>query len=86
MKTRIVQKKVNPMVAATSVTTQPVVDPPTAPDQEVDRYEAVRQYSLREILAVWAAAAVPMGAVRMGRRSLARRTSSGAMSRSRRRC
>jgi uncharacterized protein len=34
---------------------------PTAPDQEVDRYEAVRQYSLRGILAVWAAAAVPMG-------------------------
>jgi membrane protease YdiL (CAAX protease family) len=29
--------------------------------QEVDRYEGVRQYSLREILAVWAAAAVPMG-------------------------
>jgi hypothetical protein len=34
---------------------------PTAPDQEVDRYEAVRQYSLLKILAVWAAAAVPMG-------------------------
>ena len=34
---------------------------PTAPDEEVDRYEAVRQYSLLEILAVWAAAAVPMG-------------------------
>jgi uncharacterized protein len=61
MKTRIVQKKVNPMVTATSVTTQPVVEPPTAPDQEVDRYQAVRQYSLRAILAVWAAAAVPMG-------------------------
>jgi CAAX protease family protein len=27
----------------------------------VDRYEAVRQYSLGQILAVWAAAAVPMG-------------------------
>ena len=27
----------------------------------VDRYEAVRQYSLAQILAVWAAAAVPMG-------------------------
>ena len=77
MKSRIVQKKVNPMVAATSVTTQPVVDPPTAPDQEVDRYEAVRQYSLREILAVWAAAAVPMGASGMGRRSLARRPTRG---------
>jgi uncharacterized protein len=31
-----------------------------APDQ-ADRYEAVRQYSLVEILAVWAAAAIPMG-------------------------
>src|SRR5215207_2469967 len=30
-------------------------------DQEVDRYETVRQYSLAQILAVWAAAAVPMG-------------------------
>ena len=28
---------------------------------QVDRYEAVRQYSLAEILGVWAAAAVPMG-------------------------
>jgi hypothetical protein len=31
-----------------------------APDN-VDRHEAVRQYSLAQILAVWAAAAVPMG-------------------------
>ena len=31
-----------------------------SPDQEVDRYEAVRQYSILEILAVWAAAAAPM--------------------------
>jgi uncharacterized protein len=31
-----------------------------APDQ-VDRYAAVRQYSLAQILGVWAAAAVPMG-------------------------
>jgi uncharacterized protein len=30
-------------------------------DQEVDRYEAVRQYSLAQILAVWVAAAGPMG-------------------------
>lgn len=29
--------------------------------EEVDRYEAVRQYSLAQILGVWAAAAVPMG-------------------------
>jgi hypothetical protein len=34
---------------------------PTAPDQEVDRYGAVRQYTLLEIFAVWAGAAVPMG-------------------------
>src|SRR4029450_5235051 len=45
------RKEVRAMSAAT----------PTAPDQEVDRYEAVRQYSLLKILAVWAAAAVPMG-------------------------
>jgi membrane protease YdiL (CAAX protease family) len=31
------------------------------PPDQVDRYQAVRQYSLAEILAVWAAAAVPMG-------------------------
>jgi uncharacterized protein len=31
------------------------------PSQEDDRYRAVRQYSLAQILAVWAAAAVPMG-------------------------
>jgi membrane protease YdiL (CAAX protease family) len=31
------------------------------PPDQVDRYEAVRQYSLAEILGVWAAAAVPMG-------------------------
>src|SRR5512133_3542584 len=30
-------------------------------DRGADRYEAVRQYSLRQILGVWAAAAVPMG-------------------------
>ena len=29
--------------------------------EEVDRYEAVEQYSLAKILGVWAAAAVPMG-------------------------
>jgi uncharacterized protein len=34
---------------------------PTAPDQEVDRYAAVKQYSVRENLVVWAAAAIPMG-------------------------
>jgi CAAX protease family protein len=33
------------------------------PPNQIDRYQAVRQYSLGEILAVWAAAAVPMGAL-----------------------
>jgi uncharacterized protein len=32
-----------------------------APEHEDDRYAAVTQYSLAEILGVWAAAAVPMG-------------------------
>jgi CAAX protease family protein len=32
-----------------------------SPEPEGDRYAAVRQYSLAQILAVWAAAAVPMG-------------------------
>ena len=31
------------------------------PPNQVDRYAAVRQYSLAQILGVWAAAAVPMG-------------------------
>ena len=60
MKTRIVQKNVTPTSAPTSVTTQSV-DPPTARDQEVDRYQAVRQYSLKKIIGVWAASAIPMG-------------------------
>ena len=34
-----------------------------SPQQEDSRYAAVRQYSLAQILAVWAAAAVPMGAL-----------------------
>src|SRR5215203_6997251 len=33
------------------------------PEQEDSRYAAVRQYSLVQILAVWAAAALPMGAL-----------------------
>src|SRR5215218_7284966 len=32
-----------------------------SPEHRGDRYSAVRQYSLAQILAVWAAAAVPMG-------------------------
>jgi hypothetical protein len=30
-------------------------------DRDGERYAAVRQYSLGQILAIWAAAAVPMG-------------------------
>src|SRR5215208_742765 len=47
------------------------MSPPTIPrsprtlatpaDHNVDRYEAVKQYSLAKILGVWALAAVPMG-------------------------
>lgn len=48
------------MSTATSVTAQHV-HPPAPPDQEVDRYAGIRQYSLRQILAIWAAAALPMG-------------------------
>ena len=33
----------------------------TGRNEGVDRYEAVKQYTLAQILAVWAAAAVPMG-------------------------
>ena len=29
--------------------------------EERDRYDAVKQYSLRKVIAVWAAAAIPMG-------------------------
>lgn len=32
------------------------------PSDQDDRYDAVRQYSLAQILAVWAAAALPMAA------------------------
>jgi len=34
-----------------------------SPEHEGDRYAAVKQYSLAQILAVWAAAALPMGAL-----------------------
>ena len=49
-------------MAAHGVTTRPFVPSRTAAIAEpVDRYEGVQQYSLRKILGVWAAAAVPMG-------------------------
>ena len=50
------------MSVPTSVPTTPTQSPPpVGRELEVDRYEAVRQYSLAQILAVWAAAAIPMG-------------------------
>jgi hypothetical protein len=36
------------------------------PSQEDSRYAAVRQYSLAQVLAVWAAAAIPMAAFLLG--------------------
>jgi O-antigen/teichoic acid export membrane protein len=42
----------------------PTVSPSTMPEllaHEAERYKAVKQYSLRQILGVWAAATVPMG-------------------------
>ena len=38
----------------------PAVRPTTAPAEDVERYAAVRQYSLAQILAVWAEAVLPM--------------------------
>ena len=49
MKTQIVQDPPEPLV----------IEP--APDRADERYPAVRQFSLAQILGVWAAAAVPMG-------------------------
>jgi uncharacterized protein len=55
------------------MTTSSVTTPPVRPltddaaadrhAREAERYEAVKQYSLAKILGVWAAAAVPMGAL-----------------------
>ena len=48
---------------ADSVVRAPQVGDPGGPEvrQPFDRYGPVRQYSLRQILGVWAAAAIPMG-------------------------
>jgi membrane protease YdiL (CAAX protease family) len=49
----------NPSAAAGRVATSPsVVSPPVEDD---DRYTGVHQYSLRQIIGLWAAAALPMG-------------------------
>ena len=54
MKSRIVQDQVKP------AETEPGVMEPSQ-DRGDERYGAVRQYSLAQILGVWAAAAIPMG-------------------------
>jgi membrane protease YdiL (CAAX protease family) len=46
---------------STSSITLPVPHALAGHEEEVDRYQAVKQYSLAKILAVWAAAALPMG-------------------------
>jgi hypothetical protein len=45
----------------TAIAAPPLAHPVTYHEEDVDRYAAVRQYSLGQILAVWAAAALPMG-------------------------
>jgi len=45
---------------ATPTVTAPAVHAPAAQVEEVDRYEAVRQYSVGQIFRLWAAAAAPM--------------------------
>jgi membrane protease YdiL (CAAX protease family) len=45
---------------STPTVTVPAVHTIRAPAHRIDRYAAVRQYSLVQILAVWAAAALPM--------------------------
>ena len=54
MKSRIVQDQVKPAETAPGV-----MEP--SQDRGDERYGAVRQYSLAQILGVWAAAAIPMG-------------------------
>ena len=48
-------------VMASSHVTVPVSVAPGIPDRQLDRYQGIRQYSRAQILAVWAAAALPMG-------------------------
>ena len=48
-------------VMSTTTITVPAVAAAAAPAEDVDRYQGIRQYSLARILAVWAAAALPMG-------------------------
>jgi uncharacterized protein len=45
----------------TSHVTVPSSSAPRSREEQSDRYQGIRQYSLGQILAVWAAAALPMG-------------------------
>jgi hypothetical protein len=46
---------------STSTVVAPALDVRAGRIEEADRYAGVKQYSLAQILAVWAAAALPMG-------------------------
>jgi hypothetical protein len=48
-------------VVSTPAITVPIPHALAAREEEVDRYAAIKQYSVAQIVAVWAAAAAPMG-------------------------
>lgn len=59
-----VREEVRTMSAHSVTTPPPDVAPPRAAEPvhaEADRYQGIQQYSLKKIIAVWAAAALPMG-------------------------
>jgi membrane protease YdiL (CAAX protease family) len=57
----ITEKEVRTMSASTIAT--PAIGLRAGQVEETDRYAGIRQYSLTQILAIWAAAALPMGLV-----------------------
>ena len=68
MRTNDIATRPAPTTEQDSARAESVVHAPEVREEErprlgrsSDRYEAVRQYSLGKILAVWAAAAIPMG-------------------------
>lgn len=68
MRTNDIPTRPVPTTEQDSPRAESVVHPPEVREEErpglgrsSDRYEAVRQYSFGKILAMWAAAAVPMG-------------------------
>jgi hypothetical protein len=58
---RVLASRHERLLSATDAAVPSRADALTGRDQEVDRYEVVRQYSRAQIFAVWAAAAIPMG-------------------------